>query len=261
MSTALTDVELAEIVVCPLSEDREGINYDGYSAPALEYVVHHCTRAELLRYGGVCRQCHEKIKRRQYGFLNGKEETPAVFERDLHLNAESAFEIAAPSSQDSICHCVSVTKFDFEKIDESLGFIDETEPDVRNLAARLFAELMDWIWGSEGTTPIRTAMIRFTVLTSGLRPELLGDRSFSGIAEELNVTKQAVSKHGRIFSEKFDFKFARQRPAGAVENMSRAMKSSHARRDECTDAPHPGLKATTVPPATQSDRTPSLPHA
>jgi hypothetical protein len=115
---------------------------------------------------------------------------------------------------------VGTTDFDFGAVDEALGFIHESRPAARQEAAELFRQLAAWCF--RGDKPLRAAAVRFVAIVSGLRPDLVGDRTMKEIASEFGITKQAMSAQSAKFSDAFGIKFARCRSKEAREHMARA---------------------------------------
>jgi hypothetical protein len=122
---------------------------------------------------------------------------------------------------------IRTTDFSFNDVDAALGFIHQSPPEARELAAEMFRQIMDWCFRSNRS--LRVATAKFSVIAGGLRPNLLGDRTMDQIASELGVTKQLLSHYSLKFSDAFQLKFARSRSAEAREHMATARRGGPAR--------------------------------
>jgi hypothetical protein len=123
--------------------------------------------------------------------------------------------------------------FNFDGVDEALGFIHRSPPESREQAAELFRQLAAWCF--PGNQPLRSAMVKFTAIVSGLRPELLDNRGGSELAAELGVTKQALSAASVKFSDAFGIQFSRGRLPEARQRMADARLGGPNRNTR----PHP----------------------
>jgi len=114
---------------------------------------------------------------------------------------------------------VATTDFDFDGVDEALGFIHQAPPPARREAAELLRRLATWCFTGHG---LRPAMVKLVAIFGGLRPDLLQDRSGQDLARELGVSKAAISKQTVRFEDAFQMKFARGRSKEARRNMAAA---------------------------------------
>ena len=108
----------------------------------------------------------------------------------------------------------------FSDLDEPLKAIREARPLARQEAAELFRELMTWCFS--GNRSLRTALVKFVAIVSGIRPELLADRNGKSLSEELHVSKQALSHQAVAFENAWNVKFSRCRSKEAREHMRKA---------------------------------------
>jgi hypothetical protein len=122
---------------------------------------------------------------------------------------------------------IQTVDFDFEAVDEALGFVRKAPPTAREQAAELFRQLATWCF--RGNRPLRTATMKFAVIVGGLRADLLGDRTMGEIATELGCTKQNMAHQSAKFQDAFGIKFARSRSKEAREHMRRARLGGPAR--------------------------------
>jgi hypothetical protein len=136
---------------------------------------------------------------------------------------------------------IQTTEFDFDAVDEALGFVHQSPPEAREQAAELFRNLMAWCF-ADGR-PLRASMVRFTAICAGLRPDLLDNKTGHELALELNVTKQAMSRQAVRFEDAFGFKFARSRSKESRQRMAAARRGGPNRNlpkhDESNDPNQP----------------------
>lgn len=200
-STTTTDQ--SEIIVCP--------NSDEHCHPlASGYVLHHASRAELAAHGGVCRECFEKFQKGNQKCLHGKVETPAEF---LPEQVSSLYHDHVGGEEG---HRVAVEDFNFAALDGD----GEVTPDAREQAAVLIARLFVWVWSKPS---LQSALVKFSALSAGLRSDLCR-HNYSEIAEELGVTKSAVSKAAVNAENAFGITFTRSRSKAARDNMAAAQR-------------------------------------
>jgi hypothetical protein len=133
--------------------------------------------------------------------------------RDSIEISHVAFDLDDPEHHQA----VGVTSFDFDAVDEALGFIHKARPSAREEAAELFRNLATWCF--VGNRPLRCGMVKFIAIIAGLRPELLQDRSGQDLAAELGVTKQSLAHQSLLFSDAWGIKFARSRSKEGREHM------------------------------------------
>jgi hypothetical protein len=130
-----------------------------------------------------------------------------------------------------------ITHFDFDDVDRALGLIESTPADARAEAAELVAQLMIWIWGSGA---VKTALVRMTAMTAGLRPGLLQDKTYKALGQELGVSKQTLSKTALRFSAAFDTKLARSRSDIGRRHMAEAAMGNQNRAKHYATKPARG---------------------
>jgi hypothetical protein len=117
-----------------------------------------------------------------------------------------------------------IIEFDFDGVSALLGEIESSPDDVKAQAAEMFSRIMVWIWTSVKGRQVHNALVRFTALTSGLRPDLVGNKSYEVLAKELGVKKQSMSATALRFSDIFKIKLARSRKEESRETMARAQR-------------------------------------
>jgi hypothetical protein len=131
-----------------------------------------------------------------------------------------SFETSHVTFDETHHQFVGTENFDFDAVDEALGFIAEAPPSAREQAAELLRRLLTWCFNHRGS--LRSALIRFTAISAGLRPDLLENRSGRELASALGVTKQAFAHASLKFSDAFGIKFARSRSKEDREHMRAA---------------------------------------
>ena len=114
--------------------------------------------------------------------------------------------------------------FPFDEIErreteQLFGFVKDAPEDVRQLAAELWGQTLAWMWTQAG---IKSATIKLVALTAGLRPDLLGDRAYLQLANEMGVTKAAIPAQSIRFQTIFGVKVARSRSEEGRANMRAA---------------------------------------
>jgi hypothetical protein len=137
---------------------------------------------------------------------------------------------------------VEAVDFDFDAVDEALGLIHRTPPQAREQAAELFRALTAWCF--KDGRPLRSAMVKWIAIISGLRPDLLENRSGRELAEELGVSKQALTHQSVRFSDAWQIQFARGRLKESRERMAAARRGGPNRN---TGARNPGAGTMTRP--------------
>ena len=138
---------------------------------------------------------------------------------------------------------IGTTEFDYEQVfndlDEGLDFIHKTPPTAREQAAELFRSLATWCFRGQR---LRPAMTKFVAIISGLRPDLLADRTGGDLARELGITKQALTRQSLRFQDAWHIKFARSRSKEGRARMATARRGGpnrnlgqHQTHDEIPD--------------------------
>jgi hypothetical protein len=200
------------LVVCPLSADREGGNVENYK-------LHFCHLGELAEHGGICAKCHAKAAKRHGHFKSRDEQPVDISDRHELPNLEHdhvGFNANREVEQ--------TTDFPIEEIysrvdKETQEHFAGLNQHIRHEAGTALSMILQWIWCRD----FYTAQRRWCVVTAGLRPDLLDDKSFAQIGKELGTTKQTLSKAMINFQESFGFKFSRGRSTEDRRNMSAAM--------------------------------------
>lgn len=144
-------------------------------------------------------------------------------EHDLiqHKPAYRANTQAIEAGEDGF-HIVGRVEFPFDDIDAALGVVEAAAPDSRQEAAHVLRELVTWCFQTHARHGLRTATVRFTAITAGLRPDILSDRTLEDLAVEVGCTKANLSKACLKFADAFGVKFARSRSRTARSHMARA---------------------------------------
>jgi hypothetical protein len=127
---------------------------------------------------------------------------------------------------------IQTVDFPFSDIDEALGYIHHTPPSGRAMAGELLRQLLIWCCGSNGTRSLRSATTRFVAVVSGLRPEILLDRTGRDLACELGISRQALSHQAVKFEDAFGIKFARCRSKEARQRMAAARRGGPNRNTQ-----------------------------
>lgn len=182
------------------------------------YALHFVSQKELDANGGVCGSCAGKIKKRGLALMNGKKEKPATIKSHHYF-----------SPQEDHCelvngHAEEIVDFNFDGIDETLGFIKNSPESVRNETGQLASKLFGWCFSSTGRNRLKTAALRFAAIVAGIRPDLLDNCSQGELAKQLGLTKAAFSKTSLKFQSQFDIKFHRSRSIAARSNMADARR-------------------------------------
>jgi len=125
--------------------------------------------------------------------------------------------VAYDAATHSSIHTVD---FNFDAVDEALGYIEQAPPSAREEAALLFRRLASWCFADK--RPLKSSMVRLMAIFAGLRPELLDNRSGRELADELQISKQALAHQAVRFADAFQFRFARGRSKEARARMSLA---------------------------------------
>jgi hypothetical protein len=225
-------------IVCP----RSLANADLLS----EYKLHYATLNELKANGGICAKCAAKIRRVNAAMLAGRE-----IREDSHNGHYPAPvpDFHAGWEDDDEHKLVPTIEFNFDDVDAALGIIHAAPRDARTQAAELFRQLL--IWCFAGNPLLRTALVKFTTIAAGLRPEILDDRTMTELAMEIGVTKQAMSKQATNFSDAFGIKFGRGRSKESRARMADARRGGPPRNF----GTHPIKESPTPKPPLVSNRT------
>jgi hypothetical protein len=186
-----------------------------------DFSVHYATPEEIQSNGGVCRKCRKQIQKRVKAILRGKKETPAVFEHHRAPDAEQdhvAFD--APG------HAETVEWFNHDDVDAALGLIDAAPADARQQAGEVLRQVFQFCFNSPrkkfGARELKTAAMRFALIASSLRPEVLNDATHGELARRIGRTKAAASKAIVNFEDKFNLQLARCRSQESRERMAAA---------------------------------------
>ena len=99
-----------------------------------------------------------------------------------------------------------VQQFDYDAVEPPTN-----EESQSALAAEVLGKFLDWVYYGDGNrlkNP-KIAFGRFIAATSLIRPELLDNKPFDKIAEEIGCTKQNVSRHAVSIQRALGLKFRR----------------------------------------------------
>lgn len=151
----------------------------------------------------------------------------------IDLNENTTYTIGVGREQ--------IAWFDYEEVDALLGNVSESSDEARAQAVEVLQRIMAWVWSGNGNR-LQCAVLRFTALTAGLRPDLLENKTYLELGNELGVTKQGFSKAALKFSDAFQLKLARSRSVEARDAMSKAGLGHpnyrhRTRRTECDTQP------------------------
>jgi hypothetical protein len=211
-----------ELVLCPKSTFGHA---DG------EDRLHFVLPEELEAHGGVCAKCHARIQRHHAAIQRGEIEQPVPMTTETHHTTVEQDHVAfIPTGE---FH--PTTDFNYGDVDELLGQLESTHDEVRAEAAAAFSKILAWIW----STGPKHAQIKWLVLTAGLRPDLLDDKTYREIGIICGRTRAAISKAARKFQKTFGIKFARSRSEDSCAHMATA-QHEHAwitRRADKTPSP------------------------
>lgn len=168
--------------------------------------------AELNRCNGVCQFCRKAFHAANKSWVNGN------YRADSHERsyAPSAIEVGMGDEHEPI----GISNFDFEAVEKSLGEFHEAPVTAQIIAAEVLARIFALTFEKRY---LRGALMRFTVLMAGIRPDLVNDRTYSAIALECGVTKQAVSKAATKIQDALGIKFARSRSLAGRQRMAAKM--------------------------------------
>jgi hypothetical protein len=202
-------------ILCP----RSWANADLLSE---NYKLHFTSPDELKLNGGVCSKCAAQIRKGNAGMLAGRE-TQGDFHNghhqevapDVHAGWEGEHEL------------VPSVEFNYDSVEEALGIIRAVPRDARAQAAEVLRQLMAWCF--KGDPPLRSALVKFTMIVAGLRPEILGNRTMKELAIEIGITKQGMSKQSVNFQDAFGIQFSRSRSKEGRDHMADARRGGPPR--------------------------------
>jgi hypothetical protein len=124
-------------------------------------------------------------------------------------------------------HVAQTVDFNMAEVVLAVDGITESEPeDARVQAGELLAKLFCFIWERPN---LKTALIKFSILSASVRPDLVG-RSQPELASEIGCSKQALSKSIQHCERTLNIRLPRQRLETSRENMAEAMAASWQRR-------------------------------
>ena len=209
-------------VACPASAE--------FLDPLAGYKLHFASKAELEKHGGVCKQCAEKFKKRGAAILAGKIETPGAMVPpppqmpDDHVAWQNV-------SGENYAELIQTSDFNFDEIDAALGLFETAAPEVRAQAGEVLREIFQFCFGTRrkklGANELKSAAMRFAVVVSGLRPDILNDATHGELARHLSRTKAAASKASCAFEDRHGIQFARSRRSDARAAMRKARLAQH----------------------------------
>ena len=197
-------------VACPVSIDRANL--------LTNFKVHFTTARQIQKYG-MCRACRARFKRDHGAILIGeKTETPAAMTNHRELpNLENDH-----AGHEAPGEVIQTTDFDFGAVDEALGIFEDAPPDARQQAAEVLQNIWRWLYAKGGQTPLRTAAAKLGVLVSGFSPDTLDGATLETMADELGVTKSAMSKINVTTQKRFSLMFPRSRSDESKAHMAAA---------------------------------------
>jgi len=124
---------------------------------------------------------------------------------------------------------VQTTDFDMKEVIERLGETELEPEDVRAEAAELLSRLFVFVWAKPC---LKTALIKFSALTYGMRRDLLGGRTQPQLAAEIGACKASLSKSLARCEKTLGIRLRRVGTETGRNNMRDAMIESHQRRKE-----------------------------
>ena len=179
--------------------------------------LHFTTPAQIAKYG-LCRKCRKRMKEHHKAILAGKLETPVDLNEQHHAPTVEQDHVALDHGE-----LTQSTDFDFDEVDRALGLVEAAPPDARQQAGELVREIFEFCFKARGkkfsASELKTAAMRFAIVVSGLRPDILNDATHGELAKRLSRTKAAASKASVKFEDKHGFQFARSRSLQAREAM------------------------------------------
>jgi hypothetical protein len=168
--------------------------------------------AELNRCKGVCQFCRQAFRAANKSWVQGNYQAAS----DQRNSAPSAIEVGMGDEHEPI----GISDFDFEAVEKSLGEFHAAPVTAQIIAAEVLARIFVLTFEKRY---LRGALLRFTVLMAGIRPDLVNDRTYSAIGLECGVTKQAISKAATKIQDALGIKFARSRSLDARKRMAAKM--------------------------------------
>lgn len=126
-------------------------------------------------------------------------------------------------------------EFDYSKIDADLGWAERGSPEVAireeavQMATDGFCVFLAWVWltpTGKARNP-ESAKLRFLAATATLRPDFFQNKSFNQLAQDIGLTRAAISKISVEFADFFKVHFRCQRRSEARERYSEAALRSH----------------------------------
>jgi hypothetical protein len=164
---------------------------------------------ELSNHGGVCKFCQESFRAAHSHRLLGK------FSHPSDLTSHKVQPHEANFDHGELC---GITDFDWDAVEQQLHEVKREPMDVRQQAAAVITRIFTWVWAGR---KLRTALVKFTALSAGLRADLV-ERDYRQIGDEVGVTKQSISRAAINAERAFGIHFSRSRSLESRKIMSRA---------------------------------------
>jgi hypothetical protein len=206
---------------------------------------------ELEDFHGVCRFCRQAFQASNHHWLGGRK--PQT-QQESHSRSDAVWDEG---------QLTTAVDFDFDEVDQALGFVKHSPVAVREMAAELFQKIMFFVWGGKGVQ-LERSMLKFTAISSAIRPELVGNKTYEEIGQYFGVTKAAVCKIAKKFERAFNFKASRGRSEEHCATFAAAQKG-HPGHHKSTRRGRPApLRVGTTPAEIRpkaSSRTAAIPSA
>lgn len=209
-------------VACPASAD--------FLDPlAASYKLHFTTAAQIAKHG-VCRKCRKRMKEHGAAILAGKVETPGpMVPPPAQMPDGVAWQnVSSSGDGQTYAELTPTCNFDFDALDEALGFVEAAQPSAREQAGELVRQLFAYCFKARAKVNLKTAAAKFAMIGAGLRPDdALHNASQTELAAQLGLTKAAMSKASVKFQSAFAIKFARSRSLSGRAKMRAARLAQH----------------------------------
>lgn len=176
------------------------------------YQFHFLTAEDMKAGRKVCAPCLGKFRKHNAGVLGGKVEEPVNMSEPKYKNAMDLDD----GSFDEDGHRHQTVDFNYAELD---GRLDEVTPDARQMAGEVLRQVFTYVFNG---CSLRSSAAKLCVIVGGLRPEIVGEKSFLAMAKALGLSKAAISKANRSAQARFGIEFARSRKPDACGRMRAA---------------------------------------
>jgi len=150
-----------------------------------------------------------------------------------------AFE--APNNSNDRPHRVEVYEPDMAAIIDGPEEeeVDDMAADLA-VAGAVLNEILAYVLGDRSEIHFPSCFRRFVSVIWVLRPEMLHEASLSQLAPQLSVTRQALSKAARKFSDRHGLRNRLMRSEETRRRCSEAQRADHWRRRRKPEGDHSG---------------------